>query len=52
MSKEAVIEREAKIKTKSIEPFIRANPHTGRWEPVRGGNEQHNRKVFKPQTQT
>jgi len=21
-------------KTKSVEPFIQANPHTGEWEPV------------------
>ena len=41
MSKEAEIEKEAKNKTKSIEPFIRANPHTGRWEPVRDRKESH-----------
>lgn len=52
MSKEAEMEKEAKIKTKSIEPFIRANPHTGQWELVRNRNEPLYRKLFNPQTQT
>ena len=34
MSKEAETKKEAEIKTKSMEPFIRANPHTGQREPV------------------
>ena len=27
-------EKRKKLETKSVEPFIRANAHTGEWEPV------------------